>query len=231
MNKPLIIFDIDGTLTATIKVDDYGFVQTYEDLYQIDLGKTDWNKFVNVTDQGITNQVFQEKFKRLPTTAEIDYVKEHFLTLLTRQYKNEPGNFSEVSGAVDFVNELRDKNFPIAIATGGWEETARFKLEKIGLELSEIPFANSNHHFSRREITEYAIDLAKEKYSTDFQRIIYFGDGQWDLLNCRELEIEFIGVDFYENGKLKNLGAGYVIKDFLSKTEILDFLEKTTGTK
>ena len=218
--KPLIVFDIDGTLADTIKADDYGFIQTYKDLYKIDLGEVDWSKFKHVTDLGITNQIFQDNFKRLPNEKEIISIKSHFLKLLKEQFDEDANEFKEINGAVEFFNELREKDYPIAIATGGWQETALFKLEKIGLEIDEIPFANSNHHYSRLDITQLAIDSAKEKHSKDFERIIYFGDGKWDLLNCQKMEIEFIGVDFYENGKLKQLGAEIVIKDFANITNI-----------
>lgn len=221
--KPLVIFDIDGTLTATIEADDFGFIQTYKDLHNIDLGEADWSKFTHVTDLGLSNQIFLDNFKRLPKDEEIDAIKSHFLDLLTKQFRSDPRKFSEVTGAIKFFNDLRNRIFPLAIATGGWEETALFKLEKAGFDVKEIPFANSNHHYSRLRITELAIESAKEKYATNFNQIIYFGDGKWDLLNCREMEIEFIGVDFYRNRKLKSLGAETVIDDFSDTKELLNF--------
>ncbi|MGI8668828.1 MAG: HAD family hydrolase [Aridibacter sp.] len=201
--KPLIVFDIDGTLTATIEADDHGFIQTYKDLYKIDLGETDWSKFNHVTDLGVSNQIFQDNFKCLPTNEEINSIKTHFLGLLKQTFQQDANKFIEVSGAVGFFNKLKEKDFPLAIATGGWRETALFKLEKIGLKINDIPFANSKHHYSRSKIIQIAIESAKEKHSKDFERIIYFGDGKWDLLTCQEMGIEFIGVDFYGNGKLK----------------------------
>lgn len=218
--KPLIVFDIDGTLTDTIKADDFGFIQTYKDLYQIDLGEIDWGNFKYVTDLGLTNQIFQDNFKRLPTDEEINSIKTHFLGLLKKQFDEDADKCREITGAVKFFNDLREKDYPIAIATGGWQETALFKLEKIGLEINGIPFANSNHHYSRLNITQIAIDSAKEKYSKDLERIIYFGDGKWDLLNCQEMGIEFIGVDFHKDGKLKKLGAEIVIKDYANSQNI-----------
>lgn len=224
--KPLVAFDIDGTLTATIEADDYGFTQTYKDLYNIDLGEIDWGKFKHVTDLGVSNEVFQANFERLPTDEEIDTTKNHFLGLLKKLFEKESNKFSEVTGAIEFFNELQEKDYPLAIATGGWGETALFKLEKAGFKIDDTPFANSNHHHSRLKITELAIEKAKETYSTDFERIIYFGDGKWDLLTCQEMGIEFIGVDFYKSRKLKELGAENVIRDFSHKEKMLDLISQ-----
>ncbi len=224
MMKPLIVFDIDGTITNTTQVDDFCFIQTYKDLYRINLEQADWNEFKHFTDLGISNQIFQDNFKRLPEGREIDSIKYHFLKLLKIQFNKDPGKFSEVTKAVSFINDLCRRNYPIAIATGGWQETAIYKLEKVGIELNGIPFANSNHHYSRQKITEIAIHSAKEKYATDFGQIIYFGDGKWDLLTCQEMGIKFVGVDFQQNGELKELRAGIVIKDFENTRELINLI-------
>jgi phosphoglycolate phosphatase-like HAD superfamily hydrolase len=222
--RSLIVFDIDGTLTDTIEVDDLCFTKTFKDLYDLDLDGIDWSKFKHVTDLGVTNQIFEDNFKRLPEVAEINSIKTHFFALLKEQFQADAGKFSEITGAVKFFNKLLEKNYPIAIATGGWQETAEFKLEKIGLKTDGIPFANSNHHYSRQKITEIAIKSAQEKYSNDFERIIYFGDGKWDLLSCQEMGIEFIGVDFYGNGNLKSLGAENILKDFSNSQSLFSLI-------
>ena len=212
--KPLVIFDIDGTITATIEADDYGFIKTFNDLYRIDLGGADWGEFKDITDLGITRQVFKTHFSRFPKRDEIDQIKKHFLGLLEKQFQLDPSKFSEVVGAGAFFNQLQEKEYRVAIATGGWQETAEFKLERVGLDVSSIPFANSNHHHSRADITKLAIEFARDFYAAEFERIIYFGDGRWDLMTCREMGIDFIGVDFYRTGVLRELGATQVIGDF-----------------
>lgn len=219
--KPLIVFDIDGTITATVEVDDSCFGKTLADLYGRELGEANWNEFQHATDLGVCRQVFEEEFKRQPTVEEICSIKNHFLGLLQEQSEIDSSKFLEVSGSVAFYAFLREKGYPVAIATGGWRETAIFKLEKVGLEIEEIPFANSNHHYSRSEITKLAIDKARQNNESDFKRIICFGDGKWDFLTCHELGIEFIGVDFYETGILKELGAENVITDFTDRESLL----------
>jgi len=218
--KPLVVFDIDGTITDTVEVDDFCFVKTFHDLFDIDLNQVDWGEFKYVTDLGISNQIFEENFQRPPTNTEIESIKTHFLGLLSKRFRAEPTKFSEIPGAANFLKELKAKSYPIAIATGGWKETAIFKLEKVGVRIENIPFANSNHHYSRAAITKLSIESAKETYQIDFKRTVYFGDGEWDLVTCREIGVDFIGVDYKETGVLKKLGAANVIEDF-SDTENL----------
>ena len=46
----LVLFDIDGTLINSVKTDDECFVQTFDELYDIDLTKANWNEYTHVTD-------------------------------------------------------------------------------------------------------------------------------------------------------------------------------------
>ena len=173
---------------------------------------------------GVSNQVFEEKFQRPPTLTEIESIKTHFLGLLSNQFHADATKFSEITGAANFLSELTEKGYPIAIATGGWWETAIFKLEKVGVRIKDIPFANSNHHYSRAAIIGLAIKSAKEIYKSDFERVIYFGDGKWDLLTCREIGIDFIGVDYKETGVLRKLGAANVTRDFSDSESLFSLI-------
>lgn len=49
-----IVFDIDGTLTNTRKVDDKCFIKAFKNTFEIDISNQNWSEFTNVTDWGIT---------------------------------------------------------------------------------------------------------------------------------------------------------------------------------
>jgi len=53
MSKTLVIFDIDGTLLYSNKVDSQCFADTYEELYSEPFPTIDWTKFPHVTDDTI----------------------------------------------------------------------------------------------------------------------------------------------------------------------------------
>jgi beta-phosphoglucomutase-like phosphatase (HAD superfamily) len=60
----LLIFDIDGTLTDTKRVDDECFINAFQDEYGVILTNTDWTTFVNVTDTGLFNLQCSRKNER-----------------------------------------------------------------------------------------------------------------------------------------------------------------------
>ncbi len=219
-NEWFFIFDIDGTLTNTTEVDDHCFIQTYKDLYEIDLREADWTTFPDVTDWGISNTVFERFLNRLPSQNELAKIEAYFLKLLQEKAQQRPEKFKEIPGSVTYFHHLKTQNIPIALATGGWEATAKFKLDQVGLSYENIPFAHSNHHYSRRAITELAISKLTNLGNYQPDKIVYFGDGVWDFHNCQNMGIRFVGIDAQQNNKLKKMGAKCVLHDFSQPHEI-----------
>jgi len=209
----LIIFDIDGTILNSVNTDDECFIKTIYNLYKIDLRNADWNDFKNVTDTGLTIEIFEKWFNRIPSKEEIKTIKTHFYNLL-KQRTNE---FTEIENALSFINQLSVKpDFEIGFATGGWGETAELKCSSIGLNLNDFIFKSSNDHFNRGKIIELVIKDALDKSrNKKYESILYFGDGLWDLKSTIELEIDFIGVDFKGNNKLHNAGVKKIISNYV----------------
>ncbi|MFK7809112.1 MAG: HAD family hydrolase [Saprospiraceae bacterium] len=217
-----IIFDIDGTLADTKAVDDKCFVQAFQETFQIDLQNQDWAALKNVTDHGITAEIIQTNYNRSPTSAELAQMKDRLIELLESELRNDHLQFQPVKGAIDFFSYLKEEtNHPLGIATGAWEESAVIKLGGIGLDFSNIAFANSNHHITRAGITRYALQQIKKQRPDATDDIIYFGDGAWDYKTCKELGIRFIGIDVLEDGKLRDLGAETVFSDFRDIQQIM----------
>jgi len=224
----LVIFDIDGTLVDSVKTDDECFVQTFKNLYNIDLSASKWTDFTNVTDLGLTTEIFEQNFGQKPTKSEIVNIKTYFYDLLSKRQKN----FNEIQGAVEFVETLRStKNFEIAVATGGWKETALLKTKSICLDLSKTVLKSSNDHFNRAEIIKMAIATsAKKKNLKTFESVTYIGDGIWDFKVSLDLGLKFIGIDNSSNGNLKKAGAKIIFSDFKKKQEIINWTLKSSAT-
>lgn len=219
----LVVFDIDGTITDSVKVDDECFIKTYADLFGLDLKNVDWSDFKHVTDWGLTVNIFKKHFDRGPSKAEVLEIKKHFLALL----KSRESEIKEIDGALNILKLLKqERDFVVALATGGWKETAHFKLNSIGFDLGDLVFVSSNDHFDRSTITSMAIAKSSNKYGKrSFEKTTYVGDGLWDLRTSKAMGINFIGVDFHQNNQLTSAGADHVIYDFTNTTQFLEWLK------
>ncbi len=218
----LIIFDIDGTLANTKKVDDRCFIEAFQSTFKYDLSNQDWSVLKNVTDWGITEEIIQLNFNRNPTEQEYETMLDTFADLLLKAKKSAPEKFQEVPGAKAFFERLKnDSNIVLGIGTGAWKKSAEIKLSSIGIDHSNVAFSNSDHYQSREDITLHVIEQARAQIKEEPKEIIYFGDGVWDYKTCKNLNIKFIGIDVLKDEKLKNLGAKIVFENFLDQAAIL----------
>lgn len=221
----LVIFDIDGTLTDTKAVDDKCFISAFETTFGLDIQDQIWADLKNVTDWGITEEIIQQRLKRSPTTEEYAEMYLNHIANLAIEKQKDPLQFSAVAGANQFLQVLLNQsNYKVGIATGAWERSALLKLESIEINPKNHPFSNSDYHKSREKITLDTIAKAKQKYSYDFEDIVYFGDGAWDYTTCKNLGIPFIGIDIKKDEKLQKMGAKNVFYNFEDPTAILRVL-------
>lgn len=217
----LILFDIDGTLTDTKQVEDKCFFRAFELVFGLDIRQQQWADLKNVTDWGITEELIQKAFKRNPTQAEYDQMRNTFVKELEKERARDSEQFQEVKGAKVFFDFLKNQaDYHLGIATGSWEASARLKLNTIGIALHQIAFSNSDYHKSREAITRHTMEQLKNKIDVPTEQIIYFGDGVWDFKTCQNLGIRFIGIDIEGDGKLEALGATAVFRDYMNPMEI-----------
>lgn len=220
----LILFDIDGTILDSVNADDSCFIQTFNELYKIDLSNTDWNDFSNVTDAGLTIEIFAKWLDREPKKEEIENIKAYFKNLLEDHIQQ----FTVIEKSLSFIElASMQTDFEVGFATGGWKETAELKCNSIGLDLNNYIFKSSNDHYNRDKIIEFVIKEALEKYNVkEFESITYFGDGLWDFKTTQTLGIDFIGVDVKNNRKLINLGVEKVIENFTDSEKIFSWINE-----
>lgn len=218
-----IIFDIDGTLTDTTRVDDLCYIKAFETLFKTSIRDVKWSELKNVTDWGITEELLATKLNRDLKERELIQLKELFIEYLNEAYASDRSQFDEIRGAKYFFSHLvHHADYRVGIATGGWEESALFKLEAIGLEIEDISFSNSNYFKTRGAIVKDVLDKLKEKSITKADEVIYIGDGQWDYQTCKELGIRFVGIDYHDSGVLEQLCAQEVYRDFHDIVHIMN---------
>ncbi len=199
-----VIFDIDGTLLQSAAVDDI----LYREAVRRVLGDVQLRPSIHaydyVTDAGIFAQILKDNAIQADKDAQVK-IKQHFVTAL-RHHVDHNGPFVEVPGASRLLQSLRESGaHAVAIATGGWRESAEFKLQSAGLDYSGFPLATANDHYERTAIMEIALSKLGQK----FESITYYGDGPWDREACAALDWRFIpvgpelgGIDSYFGHRL-----------------------------
>jgi len=227
--KNLVIFDIDGTLTKTTHVDDVCFVQSFVDELGIRDLDTDWSRYPTVCDSGITQHIFRTHLGRLPSATELTRLQRRFVSLLEQSYERDPHLFVEVPGAGAAVHNLRQQaGWAVAIATGGWQMSALFKLNKAGIAVDGLPAAFADHGVTREVILATVLVMARHTYQQQqFARVVYIGDGVWDVRTARQLNLDFVGVASGDReAVLRAEGARAIIQDFSDIDQFRHVLEE-----
>jgi beta-phosphoglucomutase-like phosphatase (HAD superfamily) len=184
-----VIFDIDGTLLHSAAVDD----ALYRKAVQTVLGdvqlRATLHDYPYVTDTGILQQILSDNAVAHEERL-LDEIRSIFVALL-RDHVSAHGPFAEVPGARDFLHSLRESStHAVAMATGGWRQSAEFKLSSSGFNVDDIPLATADDHHERTTIMEIAL----ASLGGMFDSVTYYGDGPWDRQACEQLGWEFVAV-------------------------------------
>jgi phosphoglycolate phosphatase-like HAD superfamily hydrolase len=157
---------------------------------------------------------------RSPTTKELEQIRGRFLELIQQAQKQKPSAFSPLPGLESWLQGLleSEQNL-IAVATGGWGHTARFKLQAAGLEKFGLPLSSCDGAVSRVDIMQDAFKQLSNQLQNeyDFEAIqtIYVGDGLWDYRASQDLGWAFIGIAEGSRAEiLHKAGAQHVFCNF-----------------
>ncbi len=137
----LAIFDVDGTLVQSYGLDAECFVAAFEDALGIADVDTNWARYDHVTDPGIAAQIIHERQGRAPSADELARLQSAFRIRLA-EAADRDGAYAPLPGAAGLLAALRARtDWAMALATGGWRATARYKLGRSGLGLDDLPAA------------------------------------------------------------------------------------------
>ena len=89
-------------------------------------------------------------------------------------------------------------------------------------------FFNERSSQITRKITLDVIDQLSKQTGKPPKQVTYFGDGAWDYQTCAKLEIDFFGIDVAGDGRLRELGAKNVFRDFKDPNRIFQLLKSSS---
>ena len=184
----LVMFDIDGTLTDTMKVDALCFVRAFAEVCGFGDIDTDWSRYKHATDAGIFYEIFEARVGRLPTADDISRFHQHFMTLLVEASKERP--FAAMPGAAQLLSLLAARGvYKVSLATGCWSDSARLKMTSAGMCYDAYPSASCDDALERDLILKLSMQKATSHFGGPFVSAVYVGDGVWDARACRKVGI------------------------------------------
>ncbi len=186
----LVMFDVDGTLADSNGFDGELFAQAVREIIGVELDQT-WQSYRHITDTGVLTEILARN--EMSDERLIGTVKERFVSLVREYLGDTADPIEEIRGAAALVSRLASTDgISLAIATGGWRETAELKLATAGIDVSGIPIPTSSDAMERIRIMELAEERATG--GSPFAKRTYFGDANWDQRACAELGYSFVAV-------------------------------------
>ena len=225
----LIIFDIDATLTETMKIDEECFVRSFKDVFGFADIDTDWSHYPHTTDSSIFHEIYVSRLGGTPTAPDVSRFRQYFIGLLAAASSQSP--FAPVSGADRLLSRLAQRgSHRVALATGGWRDSARLKMASAGMCFDDHPAASADDALDREFIMRLSEQRAAERYGASFTSTVYVGDGVWDARASRSVGIPFIGIGTGSRAtRLFAEGAVYVFPDFSDADTFLKSVYEITS--
>jgi phosphoglycolate phosphatase-like HAD superfamily hydrolase len=223
----LILFDIDGTLTATGDSDARCYKTAFERTFEIPLPTTDWHHYRHVTDTGIIHEVTEKARGECAGLDEISRFEQMFVEDLKADYARDPRGFAEIPGAAAMLRHVTENTaHHVALATGGMRASATYKLSCIGVDATKMVGAYANDDISRGGIALRALERAVGNANAESVDCVYVGDGVWDLRNARTLGFRFVGITHeYSEERLRGAGASHCVTDYTDLDAFMDAIE------
>ena len=188
----LVMFDIDGTLVDSVGFDNRYYAEALRSVLNVEIDDT-WRPYKHITDSGILEELLASREFDRPIDELRAAAKRKFVAAVRAHFARDPTAVREIAGAKALFEHLRRlPGVRVAIATGGWAETARLKLAAIGIDADTVAFATSSDANERTRIMQLAEQRALGS-AVPVSRT-YFGDGAWDKRACAELGYRFVAV-------------------------------------
>lgn len=212
----LVMFDMDGTLTDSFALDENCYVLAIEQALGLNQVVTEWESYTHTSASFCLDEIVRRNRGTPPSPAESRAVQARMVQLMGEITTRTRRATGEIPGAADCLRALLAAGYAVAIASGDWESTARHKLTSAAIPFESLPAAFCDCAHARTEIMRTALARASAHYGCgQFERIVYVGDGTWDVRACRELGWPLVGVgEGAPARRLAQLGVSHVIPHY-----------------
>ena len=222
------LFDIDGTLARSNDLDERLFARAIEEVLGVTGISTDWASYHETTDEAITRELIQRHRGADDEDQLVRVTQERFIEMVRADLADLQRSIAPVPGVPRVLDRLAAREgAAVAMATGGWPESARLKLDTIGVDYQAHHLSTCADHPHRYAIIQHALD----RLGRDREGAVYFGDGIWDARASKRLGIGFVGVAA-EPGKRERLeaeGVTIILEDFGDLDRVIESAERAVS--
>ncbi|MCE5213799.1 MAG: HAD hydrolase-like protein [Methanobacterium sp.] len=221
----LALFDIDGTLVRGARCHYQAFVESVKKYYGFEEDISGIN-YAGKTDPQILREALElGGFKE----EEIEENFNNCLKFMVQYYiKNvHKENVRALGGTFELLDGLKREETLLGLVTGNLEPIAYAKLGRVGLD-KYFPFGGFGSDYAERSLlVKKALNLARDQYEYDGDRIFVIGDTPRDVEAAQAYKLTTIAVATgrYSEWELENCGADHVLKDLNDKEKVLKILD------
>lgn len=205
LNKSVILFDLDGTLTDNSE----GIIKSVQyalSFFGIDEKAEDLKKFIGPP--------LKDSFMQFYNKYNFNEEKAEKAISLYRERFSKKGLYENTvyDGVFELLERLKNNNKTIALATSKPIEFSSKILEYLKLD-KYFDFLAADtlkgERDTKAKVIEYAITMLDIK---DLSQVVMVGDREFDIIGAKQQGIESIGVlyGFGDENELKTAGADYI---------------------
>ncbi|MHA1755560.1 MAG: HAD family hydrolase [Promethearchaeota archaeon] len=221
--KYLFLFDVDGTLVNGFNAHHKAFITAFREIFQVDT-IVDMYQYHGSTDLYIIYDILSQF--NIPI-EKINEKIEEIKNAMINSYKNEvkSDKIELLSGAMESLFYIRDKNEGLGLVTGNLKAIANAKLNQV--KISEFfPIGGFGDTSKIREdLVRKAILEANKYYRITFDNsnIFIIGDTPRDIIAAHKANVRAIGIATgkYEKKDLIKENPLYIFKNLKEFNELL----------
>jgi phosphoglycolate phosphatase len=227
---PLVLFDIDKTLTQSVPAHKEAFRRAFVEVFGIDTTTDVVPHHTGMTTQQVVDETMrhhQVPSKTIQTKmpAALGVIADTFLTL----FKNEP--IRVLLGVRETLQTHANHQIPLGLLTGNLEAIARAKMTKAGLMDFFVCGGFGEEGMDRADILRSMIKRARQTniiQPTD--KVFVVGDTPHDIAAAKTVGVFSIGVATgkYSTAELKKTGGDWVLENLTNPQRLLKIINKTT---
>lgn len=207
-----IIFDIDGTLTATNKLIFATFNHVTEKYLNRTYTPKEITAYFGPTEKVIIKEIMSDNYNE----AMEDYHKFY--------QANHKKMAQAFDGIIEIVKELKKRGILLSIYTGKGRLSSEITLDEIGI-INDFDMIVTGDDIVDHKPSPEGVDVFVNKYNLNRNRVLMIGDAPPDVKAAKATGIKIASVlwDSYAKEEVLKMGSDYY---FETVEELSEFLLK-----